>query len=58
MFPFAIRGLGHGKDSELTREEIEAARERTGPSLEALAAELEVSERALLRRRLGELGES
>lgn len=46
---------GLRKASELTRKEIESARERTGPSLEALAAELEVSERAL-RRRLGELG--
>ena len=42
------------KAAELSREEIEDARARAGPSLEAVAAELEVSERAL-RRRLGEL---
>ena len=42
------------KAAELSREEIEEARARAGPSLEAVAAELEVSERAL-RRRLGEL---
>lgn len=42
------------KATELSREEIEDPRGRVGPSLEAVAAELEVSERAL-RRRLGEL---
>lgn len=40
--------------SELTHEEIEEARGRVGPSLEAIAAALEVSQRAL-RRRLGQL---
>jgi two-component system, NtrC family, nitrogen regulation response regulator GlnG len=40
---------------DLSSEEIAAARERVGPSVEAMAAELEVSERALLRR-MGELG--
>ena len=45
---------GLKKAAELTREEIEAARHRVGPSIEAMAMELEVSERAL-RRRLGEL---
>ncbi len=42
------------KASELSLEEIEAARARVGPSLEAMAADLEVSKRALLRR-LGQL---
>lgn len=46
---------GLRKASELSREEVEAARARSGPSVEAMAADLEVSERAL-RRRLGELG--
>ena len=45
---------GLRKASDLTRVEITEARDRVGPSLEAMAAELEVSERAL-RRRLGEL---
>lgn len=42
------------KANDLEREEIEAACAREGPSLEAVAAALEVSERAL-RRRMGEL---
>ena len=42
------------KASELTSEDIEAARRRVGPSLEAMAEDLEVSKRALLRR-LGQL---
>ena len=42
------------KASELTSEDIEAARSRVGPSLEAMAENLEVSKRALLRR-LGQL---
>ena len=46
---------GLRKASELSREEVEAARVRSGPSVEAMAADLKVSERAL-RRRLGELG--
>ena len=46
---------GLKKAAELTREEIEAARRQVGPSTEAMAMELQVSERAL-RRRLGELG--
>ncbi len=46
---------GLRKASELTREDIETARRGTGPSLEALADALEVSQRAL-RRRLRELG--
>jgi len=45
---------GLRKASELTREEIDQARARVGPSLEATAADLEVSLRAL-RRRLGQL---
>ena len=45
---------GLRKASELTREEIDDARARVGPSLEAVAAALEVSQRAL-RRRLGQL---
>jgi two-component system nitrogen regulation response regulator GlnG len=45
---------GLRKGSDLGREEIAAVRARVGPSVEAMAAELEVSERAL-RRRLGEL---
>jgi len=46
---------GLRKASELSREEIQTTRERVGPSVEAMAVELEVSERGL-RRRLGELG--
>lgn len=46
---------GLRKASDLTREEITAALDGAGPSLEAVAAALEVSERAL-RRRMGELG--
>ncbi len=45
---------GLRKASELTREDIADARARVGPSIEAMAAELEVSQRAL-RRRLGQL---
>lgn len=45
---------GLRKASELTREEIDEAHDRVGPSLESVAAELEVSLRAL-RRRLGQL---
>ena len=45
---------GLRKASDLGPEEIEAARVRFGPSLEAMAQGLEVSERAL-RRRLGQL---
>ena len=45
---------GLRKASDLTREEIDEARTRVGPSLEAMAAALEVSQRAL-RRRLGQL---
>ncbi len=45
---------GLRKASELTREEIDEAHARVGPSLEAVAAALEVSQRAL-RRRLGQL---
>ena len=45
---------GLRKASELTRGEIDEARARVGPSLEAVAAVLEVSQRAL-RRRLGQL---
>ena len=40
--------------SELTREQIDEVRERVGPSLEAMAAALEVSQRAL-KRRMGQL---
>lgn len=42
------------KASELTQEDVEGARAQVGPSLEAMAAHLEVSERAL-RRRIGQL---
>lgn len=45
---------GLRKASELSREQIEQARSRVGPSPEAMAADLEVSKRALLRR-LGQL---
>ncbi len=45
---------GLRKASEVSREEIDEARLRVGPSLEAVAAVLEVSQRAL-RRRLGQL---
>jgi two-component system nitrogen regulation response regulator GlnG len=41
--------------SQLDREEIDAVRARVGESVEAMAEDLEVSERAL-RRRLGQLG--
>ncbi|MEM9554247.1 MAG: sigma 54-interacting transcriptional regulator [Acidobacteriota bacterium] len=46
---------GLRKAAELTAAEIRTARDRVGPSLEAVAAALEVSELAL-RRRIGELG--
>ena len=46
---------GLRKASELSREDIESTRRQTGPSLEALADALEVSQRALSRR-LRELG--
>ena len=46
---------GLRKAADLSREDITAAQVRVGPSLEAVAADLEVSESAL-RRRLGELG--
>ncbi|MEM7588024.1 MAG: sigma 54-interacting transcriptional regulator [Acidobacteriota bacterium] len=45
---------GLRKASDLTLEEIDAARAQHGPSLEAVATALEVSQRAL-RRRLGQL---
>lgn len=45
---------GLRKASELTQEDVDGARAEVGPSLEAMAAHLEVSERAL-RRRLGQL---
>ncbi len=45
---------GLRKASELTLEEIDEVRARVGPSLEAVAAALEVSQRAL-RRHLGRL---
>ncbi len=45
---------GLRKASELTLDEIEEARSQVGPSLEAVATSLEVSQRAL-RRRLGQL---
>ena len=46
---------GLRRASELTREEIAEARARVGPSVEKMAAELEVSQRAL-RRRVNQLG--
>ncbi|NJL26839.1 MAG: sigma-54-dependent Fis family transcriptional regulator, partial [Thermoanaerobaculia bacterium] len=47
---------GLRKAAELSQEEIDNARLRVGPSVEAMAALLEVSPRAL-RRRLGQLGQ-
>ena len=45
---------GLRKAADLSREDIDESRRQVGPSLEAMAEHLEVSERAL-RRRLGQL---
>ena len=55
MYDRMKRIPGLRKASELSAEEISKVREWVGPSVEAMAAELEVSELAL-RRRLSELG--
>ena len=55
MYDRMARIPGLRKAAELSAEEISKVREWVGPSVEAMAAELEVSELAL-RRRLSDLG--
>ena len=54
IYDLIARIPGLRKASELSREEIDEARARVGPSIEAMATHLEVSQRAL-RRRIGQL---